>query len=149
MEMNYFDKQFVERTKNIVETLCKDDYEHDVSLLLNCLLGLVSLPTERSKYTDIKFKATCVAKLQSMGVIVSSTDDNKTFRTLKNAISHMYIEPLNDHGEIQSIIFEDRENRDQPAHTKLKFTVTQLKEFALFVADKHLERIANKKKRHQ
>lgn len=32
MEIKYFDKEFVERTKNIVQTQCKDDFEYDVTL---------------------------------------------------------------------------------------------------------------------
>ena len=86
MEIKYFDKEFVERTKNIVQTQCKDDFEYDVTLLLNCMLGLVSLPTERTKPGQSSFKQECVNKLKNMGVIVNSTDDDKTFRTVKNAL---------------------------------------------------------------
>lgn len=74
MEIKYFDKEFVERTKNIVQTQCKDDFEYDVTLLLNCMLGLVSLPTERTKPGQNPFKQECVNKLKNMGVIVNSTD---------------------------------------------------------------------------
>lgn len=48
MEIKYFDKEFVERTKCIVQTQCNGKFTYDVTLLLNCLLGLVSLPTERT-----------------------------------------------------------------------------------------------------
>ena len=89
MEIKYFDKEFVERTKYIVQTQCKDEFTYDVTLLLNCLLGLVSLPTERTKPNSTLFKNECVNKLKSMGVIINSTDDDKTFRTVKNALSHM------------------------------------------------------------
>lgn len=91
MEIKHFDKEFVERTKMIVQTQCRDDFEYDVTLLLNCMLGLVSLPTERTKPGQSSFKQECVNKLKNMGVIVSSTDDDKTFRTVKNALSHMNI----------------------------------------------------------
>ena len=144
MEIKYFDKEFVERTKNIVQTQCKDDFEYDVTLLLNCMLGLVSLPTERTKPGQNSFKQECVNKLKNMGVIVNSTDDDKTFRTVKNALSHMNIAPQNKDGGIDSIIIKDRRDRNSQFHTELHFTVPQLKEFALFVADKHLERYANK-----
>lgn len=144
MEIKYFDKEFVERTKNIVQAQCKDDFEYDVTLLLNCMLGLVSLPTERTKSGQNSFKQECVNKLKNMGVIVNSTDDDKTFRTVKNALSHMNIAPQNKDGVIDSIIIKDRRDRNSQFHTELHFTVPQLKEFALFVADKHLERYANK-----
>ena len=48
MEMINFDKEFVERTKVIVLNQCNDDFKYNVTLLLNCMLGLVSLPTERT-----------------------------------------------------------------------------------------------------
>lgn len=144
MEIKYFDKEFVERTKYIVQTQCKDEFTYDVTLLLNCLLGLVSLPTERTKPNSTLFKNECVNKLKSMGVIINSTDDDKTFRTVKNALSHMNIAPQNKDGVVDSIIIRDRQNRNSPVHTELHFTVPQLREFALFVADKHLERLLNK-----
>ena len=144
MEIKHFDKEFVERTKIIVQTQCKDDFEYDVTLLLNCMLGLVSLPTERTKPGQNSFKQECVNKLKNMGVIISSTDDDKTFRTAKNALSHMNIAPQNKDGVIDFIIIKDRRDRNSQFHTELHFTVPQLKEFALFVADKHLERYANK-----
>ena len=108
------------------------------------MLGLVSLPTERTKPGQNSFKQECVNKLKNMGVIVNSTDDDKTFRTVKNALSHMNIAPQNKDGVIDSIIIKDRRDRNSQFHTELHFTVPQLKEFELFVADKHLERYANK-----
>ena len=141
MEITCFDKEFVERTKYIVETQCKDEFRYDVTLLLNCLLGLVSLPTERTDTTDTSFQNECVNKLQSMGVIKHSTNDAKTFRTVKNALSHMYIVPQNKAGIVDSIIIRDCQSRNSPVHTELQFTIPQLKEFALFVADKHLDRM--------
>lgn len=102
MEIKYFDKEFVERTKYIVQTQCKDEFTYDVTLLLNCLLGLVSLPTERTKPNSTLFKNECVNKLKSMGVIINSTDDDKTFRTVKNALSHMNIAPQNKDGVVDS-----------------------------------------------
>lgn len=114
-----------------------------MTLLLNCMLGLVSLPTERTNPGQNSFRLECVNKLNNMGVIVSSTDDDKTFRTVNNALSHINIAPQNKDGVIDSIIIKDRRDRNSPFHTELQFTVPQLREFALFVADKHLERYTN------
>lgn len=140
MEMKNFNKEFVQRTKEIVTTLCHDDFKYDVTLLLNCLLGLVSLPTERTAREVDTFQTDCVKKLKDMGVVMKSTSDEQTFRTVKNALSHMYIEPCNEGGNIEQIILKDRRTRTAPVHTELKFSVENLKEFALYVADKHLNR---------
>lgn len=144
MEMKNFDKEFVERTKEIVQNHCKEQFEYNVTLLLNCLLGLVSLPTERTKPGEVSFQKECVEKLKAMNVVVSDTDDKKTFRCVKNALSHMYIDPYNHNGKIEEIVLEDRVRKGVAEHTKLVFSVKQLKEFAIFVADKHLDRM-NKK----
>lgn len=140
MEMKNFNKEFVQRTKEIVTDLCQDDFKYDVTLLLNCLLGLVSLPTERTARGVDIFQTDCVKKLKDMGVVMKSTSDEQTFRTVKNALSHMYIEPCNEGGNIEQIILKDRISRTAPVHTELKFSVENLKEFALYVADKHLKR---------
>ena len=140
MELTNFDKQFVERTKIIVKTMCTDDYPYNATLLLNCLVGLISLPTERTRPNNAVFISTCVDKLKEMGVITRSTTDEKTFRAIKNAISHMYVDAHNADGIITSIVIADKLHRNTDAHTELQFTMNQLKEFALFVADKHLER---------
>ena len=55
----------------------------------------------------------------------------------------MNIAPQNKDGVIDSIIIKDRQDRRSTVHTELRFTVSQLREFALFVADKHLERYVN------
>lgn len=58
-----------------------------MTLLLNCMLRLVSILTERTKAGQSLFKQECINKLKNMGVIKNSTDDDKTFRTVKNALS--------------------------------------------------------------
>ena len=67
MEMVEFDREFVERTKWIIEnTSCK----YEITLLLNCMLALVALPTERTKSKgDADFQNRCVSKLKEMKVI--------------------------------------------------------------------------------
>ena len=143
MEIIEFDREFVERTKWIIKnTPCK----YEITLLLNCMLALIALPTERTKggqfssATDIKFQNGCVDKLKAMDVIKKSTSDDKTFRTVKNALSHMYIEPVNQDQKIAYIRLCDKAPGEQNYHTELEFSADQLKEFALYVAELHLER---------
>jgi len=88
--------------------------------------------------TDEVFMNTCVQELKKMNVIVKSKNDEKTFRALKNALSHTHIKIGNENGVITKIQFEDKLNN--VCHTKLEFNVQQLKGFALFVANLHLMR---------
>lgn len=99
MQMKEFDREFVERTKWIIQNV-KCPYE--ATLLLNCMLGLVNLPTERAKTADNTedFQDACVQKLEEMGVIKRRND--RLFYSPRNAMSHMHIELVNKNGEIKS-----------------------------------------------
>ena len=67
MEIVNFDKEFVERTKEIIEQ--SQCFEHKITLLLNCMLALVNLPTERTGKNDESFKSDIIQKIKSMQVI--------------------------------------------------------------------------------
>ena len=141
MEIKHFDKEFVERTKYIIENIDHVAIKFEITLLLNCMMGLISLPTERTDSQDNEFKSSCVQKLRQLNVIHRETNDDKTFRAVKNALSHMYIEPINQDAKIELIILRDKVNREANYyHTELIFSAQQLKEFALFVAELHLSR---------
>lgn len=141
MQMNEFDRDFVERTKWIIQNV---DCKYEVTLLLNCMLGLVSLPIEKTGNSDGDkgFKNACVQKLVEMNVIKKNTSEgNKVFRSPRNAVSHLHICPTSTGDSIEKIILSDMVEKNAQPHTQLEFTVEQLREFALFVADKHLERL--------
>ena len=140
MEMGNFDKDFVERTKWIVENI---SCQYEITLLLNCMLALVSLPIEKTETggNSSEFRRKCVEKLSELGVIEENTSPDKIFRAVKNALSHMYIEPVSQNQKITSIKIWDKLPGTERCHTRLNFSVSQLKEFALYVADLHLERL--------
>lgn len=149
MEIVNFDKEFVERTKWIVNNL---SCQYEITLLLNCMLALVALPTERTKgqqngtVADAEFQKKCVNKLKEMGLLDGQkSSDGQIFRTVKNALSHMYIEPENKGQVITHVKICDKIPKEDRYHTELNFSVEQLKEFALYVADLHLERFENAK----
>lgn len=139
MEYKRFEEDFVKRTIKIINDLY-DHYENNVTLLINCLVGLISCATEQTSTDDEEFKSIYLSKLNELGVIKKATDDDKTFRTIKNAISHMNIEPHNREREITCICFRDKFPNKKEFHTVIEFKVDQLKEFALFVADEYLKR---------
>lgn len=138
MKMQKFEKEYVQRTKIIIEKM-PQDFKYEVTLLLNCLNGLISLPTERTPNGD-SFSQNCIDKLKEMHVIIKETSEEQTFRTIRNAIAHANIEPENQDAVIHSVILRDKKPKSSQYHTKLRFTVEQLKEYALFVADQHLQR---------
>lgn len=106
------------------------------------MLGLVNLPIEQTGNNDDEaFKSACVQKLEKMGVIKKNINKDKAFRSPKNAVSHLHICPTSMGDSIEKIILSDMKGENAPPHTQLEFTIDQLREFALFVADKHLERL--------
>ena len=138
MQMKEFDRDFVERTKWIIQNVT---CQYEVTLLLNCMLGLVNLPTERTSPRTTVFQSECVQKLHDMGVLtIESSDPKEIFRSVRNAISHFNIHPTSQGSSINKVVLSDASGKGRPPHTQLEFTVEQLKKFALFVADKHLER---------
>lgn len=139
MEYKSFKKDFVKRTIMIIESASNCQYE--VTLLVNCLMGLVGLPTEKTSQTDAKFIKTCVTELHRIHAVTKdSGDDQKTFRALRNAVAHMRISMSNEGGKIDSIQFCDTASKAANSHTELSFTVQQLKDYALFVANAYLKR---------
>ena len=143
MEIRNFDKEFVERTKKIIERPSSIDDEYNITLLINCMLALIALPTEKTKCGQKGriFRIDVVNEMKRMNIIEMSTDDEKSFRTIKNALSHMNIEIKNRGGSISEILFWDKYPSGKEYHTILKFNPQQLRAFALFVADKHIERL--------
>lgn len=106
------------------------------------MLGLVNLPIEQTGNNDDEaFKSACVQKLEKMGVIKKNINKDKVFRSPKNAVSHLHICPTSIGDSIEKIMLSDMLEKNAQPHTQLEFTVDQLREFALFVADKHLERL--------
>ncbi len=147
MEIKVFDREFVERTISIIEHPSSIESEYDITLLTNCMLALVVLPIESTSNSSIskKFRSEIVNELARMNVIKTNLDNGKLFRAIKNAISHMHIEFQNKDGNIDSIVFWDKIPGEKEYHTVLQFSAQQLKDFALFVANKHLNRLSNKK----
>ncbi len=142
MEMKDFKKDFVLRTKKLITDLCDDEFEYNVTLLLNCLMGLICLPVEETDKKDHIFVPNCVQKLKEMYVLgKNNNDDWQIFRSLKNAMSHMHVEVKSCEGCIRHIGLWDKYPKASENHTELLFTIEQLREYALYVADEHLKRL--------
>ena len=141
MEMPRFRRDFVVRTKEILENAGNEDFEYDVTLLINCLQGLICLPIESNK-NEKAFSEICVDKLRKLDVIEKECTDDKLYKRVRNEVAHMHIDPCNENGYINKIVLRDKKpGKGREYHTILSFTVPQLKEFALFVADEYLKRL--------
>ena len=113
-EFENFQYDFVFRTRQIVQDI-PADYCYDVTLLLNCLLGLMAYPIEVKKAdvdgddNALKFTSSCVKKARDLGTdIKTERDDVKFFTALRNAIAHGYITPHPSGSKVSSITLQDR-----------------------------------------
>lgn len=143
-EYKKFRYDFVFRTRQIVQDI-PADYCYDVTLLLNCLLGLMAYPIEVKKAdvdgddNALKFTSSCVKKARDLGTdIKTERDDVKFFTALRDAIAHGYITPHPSGSKVSSITLQDRPLNSSVFDFKITFTIPALKELALYIADQYL-----------
>ena len=151
-----FDIEFINRTKTII-TAYKGTY--NITLLLNCLLGLIVLPSEYYNRRRKTFFSTDIAEIPELfGLLDNGTfnptkrkknqwiDDQQTFKNLikkvRNAVSHQHIKCVGNDGKWESVTFRDVNFFNQNnIELEVTWTTKELKKFALFVADSYLKEI--------
>ncbi|MEW5922317.1 MAG: HEPN family nuclease [Bacillota bacterium] len=113
MEQKNIEKDFVERTLHILDNY---DGPYGVTLLINCLLGLIVLPKEKdfnhiSGSKDIHFHDLGLedGDIRSWGNIREEQRTVASFiRCMRNSIAHIHIESISAEGEIESLLFIDK-----------------------------------------
>ena len=138
MEYPDFRIDFVDRTIEIIDQL-SDKTDYEVTLLINCLFGLIVIPTEvdyRKLNANYKedFVNFCTKKLDQYSKVPKRKSKRQLARCMKNALSHLYIDTVPKDGKISAVIFKDKRKEDTEFHTEIKFTVNDLKQFALDMA---------------
>ncbi len=161
MEYKDFNIDFVERTKEILEKLSnKTDFE--VTLLINCLFGLIVIPTESQDLLNDKqkneYKKYFIEQLnRHISPGQNKVNDDQSVRFMRNALSHLHFQVGSDGGNISMVKFIDidfykknnkkKKNRvpyNKPnADTEIELTVDALREFAHEMATKFLEMISD------
>lgn len=143
--MRNFDKEFVERTKALLSgNIQEKALEYDVTLQLNCLLAMITLPLERKRMEnssiDASFKKSCADYLKNHATITQGADkaDNYLMMDIRDSIAHLRIEvDPNSYGEIESVILTNNYNPKYPFKCSIK--VENLKGFALHVTTEYLK----------
>lgn len=149
MEYPDFRVDFVDRTIEIIDKL-SDKTDYEVTLLINCLFGLIVIPTEvdyRKLNANYKedFVNFCTMKLNQYSTVTRRNSKRQLARCMKNALSHLNIETTSKDCIISSVIFKDKLKDATEYHTIIEFTVDDLKHFALDMA-RHYSDIIRKKK---
>jgi hypothetical protein len=153
-----FDIEFIERTRIIIDSY---DGKYNITLLLNCLLGLIVLPSEFYRKKSQTFFDTDISEIDDLkdltnGIIFNPTrrkkkrfiEDKKTLGTLikkvRNGISHQQIECTEDGGNWKGVIIRDFNiGNNNNLELEVRWTTKQLREFAFYVADNYKLEIIN------
>lgn len=130
MKKEKIDKDFVTRTVHIIENY---DGPYGVTLLVNCLLGLIILPRERyceNISQKVEFDDLGITnEIKSWGNVPGKERTAfQAIRCIRNAVAHFRIELLTDDGEIQAIRFHDQSG------FVAEFSIDRLKDFVLRLA---------------
>lgn len=145
MSMMYeFDKDFVMRTRELLlGDIQRKSVEYDVTLQLNCLLSMVTLPLERKRNendtVDVAFKKSCIDFLRQNATIElgAQKSDDYLMMDVRDAIAHLHIQVEPDpRGEIQNVVLENIYNHKY--EFRCRMSVQTLKDFALHVTNEYL-----------
>ena len=143
--MKNFDRDFVERTAELLSGDIKEKaIEYDVTLQLNCLLAMITLPLERKRDendpVDQNFKKDCIDYLRSGADIIvgSKKDDNFLMMDIRDAIAHLNVQVEPDpYGNIEYVILKNEYNGKN--RFECRMTVKTLKGFAHHVSQQYLK----------
>lgn len=132
---NTFDKEFLSRTKYIIENY-KGEYE--VTLLINCTLALICLPIEHIKNEDnpnLEIVEKVADKLKEI-LKIKKDNDLALIKSLRNGIAHLKIQTIGYENELKSIKITGETKIDTENYCKtFIFDILKLREFALSIAD--------------
>lgn len=153
-----FDIEFILRTQKLIKEY-KGTY--NITLLLNCLLGLIVLPTEfynkksrtfftkpLTDYKEIEGLIKAISfnptkrNRKAKGFIPDEKNLNVFTKKIRNGIAHQQIECIDSKGKWVSVTIRDfnKFNNDN-LELEVTWTIKQLKEFSLFISDKYIEEI--------
>lgn len=149
-----YDTEFIKRTKLIIK---KYQGEYEITLLLNCLLGLIILPSEYYRKKKLKnfdvdlnsFKE--LINLLPNGYTFDPTiydsklkkqnPDKKTLKVflkkIRNGIAHQNIEPKNIEGKWVGITIKDI-NKNNHIELDIYFDIVNFKKFVLLISNEYL-----------
>jgi hypothetical protein len=153
MTMKNFKIEFVKRTKEI---LLRYDGTRDMSIIINCTLGLIILPYEATQENPPPFWDTEINKIpecQSLrleifepkkkingGIITERKTLRVLLKKIRHGLAHQHIEPANENSKFAGVIIRNYypPNNGQ-IDLEVHFSQQELKDFALFIADEYLK----------
>lgn len=159
---NEFDIEFIERTQKLIENY---DGKTGFTLLINCLLGLIIIPSEYNKNLKLSFLDELLINIPSIdnclnrinGYIFNPTHRDRNtkkfvssektlgclLKKMRNGLAHISnTEPINDQGEWVGIKIKDvnnSNNRNIELEITLKYD--EIKTIALYISTEYQKEI--------
>lgn len=155
MEYQNFNIDFVKRTIELLESV---ETEYDVTLLINCLFGLIVIPTEYKYHraTYEKYAEKCLENIKKYSFRRKCEDEQDLVRCIKNSLSHLNFQVGSDGSKLNMIKFRDKKfykningvyfKNNNGNVTEIEFTVDKLREFAHEMAKYYLSIIEKRKR---
>ncbi len=155
-----FDIEFIKRTTSVIEEY---DGKFNVTLLVNCLLGLLILPHEYYNKKNYSFLEEDIEKIPEIKNIIvpekltfnptkkkngEIVPDRKSLKILlnkiRNGIAHQNIEAINQDDNWSGVsIWNCYPLKSNNIDMKIELTSRELKDFALFISNKYIEYVEN------
>ncbi len=153
--MGYFKEQeyeFVKRTKIIIEQYdqfqIQDKEKYEVTLLLNCLVGLLILPQQhwiRKLHGQLDLEKDWGITSEHIQFIEGNANSVKDISThIRNSISHYRFVVINNNKDIDSIEFKDQDRFGNLTFMAI-ISIANLRIFSLKLVDRFLSEMAKEK----
>jgi hypothetical protein len=153
-----FDTEFIIRTQKLIKEY-KGTY--NITLLLNCLLGLIVVPSEfynRKNQTFFKKPITDYQEINGLteemlfnptkrdrknnGFVQDQRTLNVFVKKIRNGIAHQRIECVEQRGKWTKVIIRDFNMANgQNVELELTWSIKQLKKFSIFISNEYIKEI--------
>jgi hypothetical protein len=149
-----YEIEFITRTRKIINDYNKRKNGYKLTLLLNCLVGLIILPDQRTEYGKPplwEIEIDQIPIFQNAKISPKWSNNNKHtleqfIRKLRNGIAHQNIEPINRNNHFVGVKIWNV-NQQNIIDCEVKFDRHTLHEFASFIADQYLHHISAQKQK--
>jgi hypothetical protein len=146
-----YEIEFITRTKKILNDYNKRKSGYKLTLLLNCLVSLIILPSERTGFDKPPLWNIETNHIPLFAKIIPVWTDGKNHtlgefvKKLRNGIAHQNIEPINRNNHFVGVKVWNV-NYKKAIDFEVEFNRHTLHEFANFITDQYLHHISAQKK---
>jgi hypothetical protein len=144
-----YEIEFITRTQKIINDYNKRKSGYKLTLLLNCLVGLIILPDQRMGFGkpplwDIEINQIPLFQTAKINPKWSSNTKHtlaQFLRKLRNGIAHQHINPINRNNHFVGVKIWNVTPQNI-TDCEVEFNRHSLHEFANFIADQYLHHIS-------